>query len=42
VRHQQPSDQERGFFKFLELGLQLLAILVQLLQGFVAVDEVTV
>jgi hypothetical protein len=42
MRHQQPRNEERGFFKFLELGPQLLAILVQLLQGFVAVDEVTV
>jgi hypothetical protein len=42
MRHLQPRNGERGFFKFLELGLQLLAILVQLLQGFVAIDEVTV
>jgi hypothetical protein len=32
MRHQQPHDGERAFFKFLELGPQLLAILVQLLQ----------
>jgi hypothetical protein len=42
MTHQQPRDGECGFFKLLELGPQLLAILVQLLKGFVAVDEVTV
>jgi hypothetical protein len=42
MRHQEARDGECGFFKFLKLGPQLLAILVQLLQGFVAVDEVTV
>jgi hypothetical protein len=31
VRHQQPRDGERGLLEFLELGPQLLAILVQLL-----------
>jgi hypothetical protein len=41
VRHQQPRDGERGFFKLLQLGPQLLSVLVQLLQRFVAVDEVT-
>jgi hypothetical protein len=30
-----------GIFKFFELGPQLLAVFVQLLQGFVAVDDVT-
>jgi hypothetical protein len=42
VGHQQPRDGERDFLEFLELSLQLLAVLVQLLQGFVAVDEVTI
>jgi hypothetical protein len=42
VRHQEPRDGERGFLEFLELSPQLLAVLVQLLQGFVAVDEVTI
>jgi hypothetical protein len=42
VRHQQPRDGERGFFKLLQLAPQPLAILVQLLQRFVAVDEVTI
>jgi hypothetical protein len=31
-----------SFLEFLQLGLQLLAVLVQLLQIFVAVDEVTI
>jgi hypothetical protein len=42
VRHQEPRDGERGFFKLLQLGPQLLTVLVQLLQEFVAVDEVTI
>jgi hypothetical protein len=42
VRHQQPRDGERGFLELLELSPQPLAVLVQLLQGFVAVDEVTI
>jgi hypothetical protein len=42
VRHQQPRDGERGFFKLFQLGPQLLAVLIQLLQRFVAVDEVTI
>jgi hypothetical protein len=32
VRHQQPHNGECGFFKLLQLGPQLLAILGQLLQ----------
>jgi hypothetical protein len=36
------SQWQCGFFKFFELCLQLLTIFVQLLQGFVAIDEVTV
>jgi hypothetical protein len=42
VRHQQPRDGKRGLLEFLQLGPQLLAILIQPLQGFVAVDEVTI
>jgi hypothetical protein len=42
MRHQQPQDGECGFFKLFQLGPQLLAILVHLLQRFVAVDEVTI
>jgi hypothetical protein len=42
MRHQQPRDGKCGFLKFLQLGPQLLAVLVQLLQIFVAVDEVTI
>jgi hypothetical protein len=41
MRHQEPCNRERGFFKLLQLGPQRLTILVQLLQQFVAVDEVT-
>jgi hypothetical protein len=42
MRHQESCNRERGFFKFLQLGPQRFTILVQLLQRFVAVDEVTV
>jgi hypothetical protein len=42
MRHQQPRDGKSGFFKFLELSPQLLAIFVQLLQRFVAVDKITI
>jgi hypothetical protein len=42
MRHQQPRNGKCGFFKFFQLGPQLLAVLFQLLQGFVAVDEVTI
>jgi hypothetical protein len=33
---------ERGFLEFLELRPQLLAVLVQLLQRYVVVDEVII
>jgi hypothetical protein len=42
MRHQQPWNGKCGFFKFFELSPQLLAILVQLLQRFVAVDKITI
>jgi hypothetical protein len=42
VRYQQPSDGQRGFFKLLELSLQLLAVFIELLQRFIAVDKVTI
>jgi hypothetical protein len=42
MRHQQPCNGKFGFFKFFELSPQLLAIFVQLLQGFVAVDKITI
>jgi hypothetical protein len=42
VRYQQPSDGQRGFFKLLELTLQLLAVFIELLQRFIAVDKVTI
>jgi hypothetical protein len=42
VRHQQPCNGKRGFFKLLELAPQLLIVFVELLQRFIAVDKVTV
>jgi hypothetical protein len=42
MRHQQPCNGKCGFFKFLELSPQLLAIFVQLLQRFIAVDKITI
>jgi hypothetical protein len=42
MRHQEPHDRKRGFFKILQLGPQCLAIFVQLLQRFVAVDEIMI
>jgi hypothetical protein len=42
VWHQQPCDGKYGFFKLLELSPQLLAVFVELLQRFIAVDKVTV
>jgi hypothetical protein len=42
MRYQDSRDGKRGFFKFLQLGPQRLAVLVQLLQRFVEVDEVTI
>jgi hypothetical protein len=42
MRHQEFRNRQRGFLKFLPLGPQRLAIFIQLLQQFVAVDEITV
>jgi hypothetical protein len=42
MRHQEPCDRKRGFLKLLQLGPQRLAIFGQLLQRFVAVDEITI
>jgi hypothetical protein len=42
VWHQQPRNQECGFFEFLELPPQLLAVFIQLLQRFIVVDKVTI
>jgi hypothetical protein len=42
MRHQEPCNRKCGFFKFLQLGPQRLAVFVQLLQRFVAVDEITI
>jgi hypothetical protein len=42
VWHQQPCDGKCGLLKFLELSPQLLAVFIELLQRFIAVDKVTV
>jgi hypothetical protein len=42
VWNQQPHDGKCGFFKFLELPPQPLAVFVELLQRFIAVDKVTI
>jgi hypothetical protein len=42
MSHQEPCNRQRGFLKVLQLGPQRLAIFIQLLQQFVAVDEITV
>jgi hypothetical protein len=42
MRHQKLCNGKCGFFKFFELFPQLLAILVQVLQIFVAVDKITI
>jgi hypothetical protein len=42
MRHQQPCNGKCGFFKFFELSPQLLAIFIQLLQRFIAVDKITI
>jgi hypothetical protein len=42
VWHQQPRNRERGFFEFLEMPPQLLAVFIQLLQRFITVDMVTI
>jgi hypothetical protein len=42
VWHQQPRNGERDFFEFLELPPQPLAVFIQLLQRFIAVDKVTI
>jgi hypothetical protein len=40
--HEQSCNWERGFFKFLELAAQLLAIFIKLLQRFIAIHKVTI
>jgi hypothetical protein len=42
VWHQQPRNGERDFFEFLELPPQPLAVFIQLLQRFIAVDKVMI
>jgi hypothetical protein len=38
----QPCNGKCGFFKFLELSPQLLAVFVELLQRFIEVGKVTI
>jgi hypothetical protein len=40
VRHQQSCNGERDFFKLLELAVQPLAIFINLLQRFIAIDKI--
>jgi hypothetical protein len=42
VRRQQPCNWKCGFFKLLELATQLLAVFIELLQRFIAIDKITV
>jgi hypothetical protein len=42
MRHQQPCNGKCGFFKFIELSPQLLAVFVKLLQRFIVVDKITI
>jgi hypothetical protein len=42
MRHQHPFNGKCGFFKFLELSPQLLAVFAKLLQRFIAVDKITI
>jgi hypothetical protein len=42
VRHQQSCNGKCGFLKLLELAVLLLAILIELLQRFIAVHKITV
>jgi hypothetical protein len=42
MRHQQPCNGKCGFFKFLELSPQLLALFAKLLQRFITVDKITI
>jgi hypothetical protein len=42
MRYQQSRNRERGFFKLLELAAQLLAMFIELLQRFIAIDQITI
>jgi hypothetical protein len=42
MRHQQSCNRERGFFKLFQLITQPLIVLVQLLQRFITIDEITI
>jgi hypothetical protein len=42
MRHEQPRNWERGFFKLFQLTAQPLTVLIQLLQRFITIDEITI
>jgi hypothetical protein len=42
VKHQQSCNGERGFFKFLKLASQPLAVFIELLQRLIAVHKVMI
>jgi hypothetical protein len=42
MRHQQSCNEERGFFKLLELASQPLTIFIEILQRFIAVHKVKI
>jgi hypothetical protein len=42
MRYQQPCNREGGFFKLLELAVQLLVVFIELLQRFIAIDQITI
>jgi hypothetical protein len=42
MRHQQSRNGQCGFFKLLKLAPQPLAVFIELLQRFIAVDKVTI
>jgi hypothetical protein len=40
--HQQPRNGQHDFLKFLQLASELLTVLVELLQRFIAIHEVMI
>jgi hypothetical protein len=42
MRYLQSCNRECGFFKLLELAAQLLVIFIELLQRFIAIDQITI
>jgi hypothetical protein len=42
MRHQQSRNWKRGFFQLFQLTAQLLTVLVQHLQRFITIDEITI